>query len=190
MPTYSSINTDAQDFFQVFGRPLEGEGISILNSKQKLVSEMGKILSLIKEYDMVLANGHLSPQETFALVEEALAIGISKIVITHALWTNHLGPSFTLDELKRLGQMGAFIEHGYVGFLPTDYRDDPKPMMEAIRYIGAEHCIMSTDLGQPWNPPPAEGMRMFVALLLRRGISEHEIELMNKVNPAKLLGLD
>jgi predicted TIM-barrel fold metal-dependent hydrolase len=86
--------------------------------------------------------------------------------------------------------MGAYIEHTYVGFLPTDFRSDPKPMVEAIKYVGAEHCIMSTDLGQYYNPPAAEGMRMFIALLLKNGITDHEIELMVKVNPAKLLRLD
>ena len=138
---------------------------------------------------MILANGHISPRETFALIERALAMGISKLVITHGLWVNGKEP-FTLEELKRLGQMGAFIEHCYVGFLPTDFRSDPKPMVEAIEYIGAEHCIMSTDLGQYYNPPPPEGMRMFIALLLKNGVTEHEIELMAKVNPAKLIGLD
>jgi predicted TIM-barrel fold metal-dependent hydrolase len=86
--------------------------------------------------------------------------------------------------------MGAYIEHCYVGFLPTDFRNDPKPIAEAIKFIGAEHSIMSTDLGQYYNPSPAEGMRMFIALLLKYGLSAAEIEFMAKKNPAKLLGLD
>jgi imidazolonepropionase-like amidohydrolase len=55
--------------------------------------------------------------------------------------------------------------------------------------VGAEKCIMSTDLGQIWNPPPVEGMRMFIVTLIKYGISEKEIILMAKKNPAKLLGL-
>lgn len=188
MPTHSSINSIMKEK-RILGWNLEGEGLSILNSEHKLVPEMGKILSLIKDYNMILANGHISPCETFALVEMAQKIGISKLVITHALWTNG-EESFSLEELHRLGQMGAFIEHCFVGFLPTDFRNDPKPMVEAIKYIGAEHCIISTDLGQYYNPPPAEGMRMFIALLLKNGISAYEIELMAKENPAELLGLD
>ena len=171
------------------GAHLEGEGFSILNSENRLVPEIGKILSLVKEYNMILANGHISPRETFALVEAALAMGIKKLVITHGIWTNGM-ERFTLDELKQLGQMGAYIEHCYVGFLPTDFRNDPKPMVDAIRFIGAEHCIMGSDLGQYYNPSPAEGMRMFIALLLKNGITAPEIELMAKVNPTKLLGLD
>ena len=58
-----------------------------------------------------------------------------------------------------------------------------------MKAVGAEHCILSTDLGQDWNPPPAEGMRMMVATFMRCRLSEEEMELMVKVNPAKLLGL-
>ena len=87
MPTHSSSNSIAKER-SLLGWNIEGEGLSILNSEHKLVPEMGRLLSLIKEHNMVLANGHISPRETFALVEMAQKIGISKIVITHALWTN------------------------------------------------------------------------------------------------------
>ena len=188
MPTHSSLNSRA-NMRKLPGASLEGDGFSILDAGNKPVPEIDKILSIVKQYDMVLANGHISPRETFALVEAAQKKGITKLVITHGLWTNGM-VRFTLDELKQLGQMGAYIENCYVGFLPTDFRNDPKPMADAIKYIGAEHCIMSTDLGQYYNPSAAEGMRMFIALLLKYGISAPEIEFMAKKNPAKLLGLD
>jgi hypothetical protein len=186
MPTHSSNNERSKPA----GFYLESEGFSILNSKNKLVSEIDKILSLIKEYRMVLATGHITPVEIFALVEAALAKGISKIVITHALTMEFLKQGLTLEEIRKLATMGAFIEHTYVGFLPNDMKRDPKDLVEAIKTIGAAHCILSTDLGQYDNPPPCEGMRMFIALLLRNGVTEHEIELMAKLNPAKLLDLD
>jgi predicted TIM-barrel fold metal-dependent hydrolase len=144
---------------------------------------------LIKEYDMILASGHISPRETFALVEGALAMGISKLIVTHAL-PHSFEQTLSLEEQQRLGKMGAFIEYVYVGFLPNEFRDDPQHLVKVIRGVGAEHCIISTDLGQYNNPSPAEGMRMFIALLLKNGLTENEIELMAKVNPAKLLGLD
>ena len=188
MPTHSSTNSRA-NMRRIPGVVLEGEGFSLIDAAGKLVPEVSRILSIVKKYNMVLANGHVSPRETFALFEAAQAIGISKLVVTHGLWQNG-SVKFTLDELKKLGQMGAYIEHCYVGFLPTDFRYDPKPMMDAIKYIGAEHCIMGSDLGQYYNPPPAEGMRMFIALMYKNGISAPEIELMAKKNPAKLLDLD
>jgi hypothetical protein len=188
MPTHSSLNSRA-NMRKLPGASLEGDGFSILDSGDKLVPEIDKILSIVKQYDMVLANGHISPKETFALFVAAQKKGINRLVVTHGLWTNGM-VRFTLEELKQLGQMGAYIENCYVGFLPTDFRNDPKPMADAIKYLGAERCIMSTDLGQYYNPSPAEGMRMFIALMLKYGVSAPEIEFMAKKNPAKLLGLD
>ena len=188
MPTHSSTNSRA-NMRRLPGVVLEGEGFSLIDADGKLVPAVGRILSIVKKYNMVLANGHVSPKETFALFKAAQAMGINKLVVTHGLWQNG-SIRFTVDELKQLGQMGAYIEHCYVGFMPTDFRNDPKPMMDAIKVIGAEHCIMGSDLGQYYNPPPAEGMRMFVALMYKNGISAREIELMAKVNPAKLLDLD
>jgi hypothetical protein len=43
---------------------------------------------------------------------------------------------------------------------------------------------MSTDLGQFKNLLPAEGMRLFIATMLRSGLKEQEIETMVKTNPA------
>jgi len=63
-------------------------------------------------------------------------------------------------------------------------------MADAIKFIGAEHCIISSDLGQYYNPPPAEGMRMFIAPAAEDGLSPTERwEFMAK-KFAKLLDLD
>ena len=162
MPTMTSANSRAK-MNRTLGRTLEGEGLFI---------------------------GHLSPVETFALVEAARAMGIWKLVITHASEGEFVEQSLSLEDQQRLVQMGAFIEYAGGSLLPSSFGHDPAPMAEAIKSIGAKHFIMSTDLGQAWNPPPAEGMRIFISAMIRNGITKQEIELMAKVNPAKLLGLD
>ena len=86
--------------------------------------------------------------------------------------------------------MGAFIEYTLVTLLPSEYCSDPAGKVKTIKSIGAEHCIISTDLGQAYNPTPVEGMRLWISTLLRKGMGEAEIEFMAKANPAKLLGLD
>ena len=189
MPTTSSANSRAK-MAKLKGITMEGEGFSILNDKGELVPEIDRILSLAKENDMVLANGHVTPTETFALVEAARTMGIRKLVITHPLETEVVEQAMSLEDLQRLADMGAFIEHTCIGLLPTGFRHNPSEMADAIRTIGAEHCIIGTDLGQAHNPLPVEGMRMFMAILLQEGITEEDIELMAKTNPAKLLGLD
>lgn len=186
MPTHSS-NNEVKGFT---GGALEQEGYSILDSKNQLVPEIDKILTLVKEYKMVLCSGHISPAETFALVEAALAKGISRLVITHPLTTIIAKQKYTLEDMQKLAKMGAYIEDTFVTYLPNELRHDPKRLVEVIKTVGADHVILSTDLGQYWNLPSGEGMRMFITLLLQNGVTEREIELMVKLNPAKLLDLD
>ena len=187
MPTFSSANS--RPAMRKLGLKLEGEGFSIIDAHGRLVSEIDRILEIVKAHGMVLASGHISPRESLALVERARAAGIEKIVITHPSDVEFVVQAHTLEELQRLAGMGAFIEQTFVTMLPTEWSHPPGPRVKAIKAIGVEQCIMSTDLGQFWNPTPAEGMRLFMATLLRNGISAREVEVMAKENPVRLLGL-
>jgi predicted metal-dependent phosphotriesterase family hydrolase len=59
----------------------------------------------------------------------------------------------------------------------------------AIRKVGPEVCILSTDLGQMGNPLPVEGFGAFLAAMRERGFSEQDVSRMARENPARLLGL-
>jgi hypothetical protein len=181
MPTFTSAND-----MKINGR---GDGgISVLDTNGKLLPVVDEILDIVKNYQMVLATGHISAPETFALVERAMKKGVSNIVITHPLWPRG-GARLGLPEQQRMVEEGAFIEHCFANTMPFPDRLDPMRIVEAVRVVGAEHCIISTDFGQSYNPAPAEGMRMAIATMLKYGLSEREVELMVKVNPATLLGL-
>jgi hypothetical protein len=188
MPTFSSANSI--NMMRAQGLPLKGEGISIIDEKGKLVPQMEPILSVIKRRDMVLATGHISPRETFALVEEAQRIGIKKIVLTHPTDKEFLEKLLTIEELQQLAKMGAFAEFTLVGMLPNEFCHDPAQIVKTIKAIGPEHCIISTDLGQPLNPLPVEGMRILIATLFHHGLKPEEITPMAQTNPAALLDLD
>jgi hypothetical protein len=187
MPTFSSTNSIAK--MRELGLDLKGEGYSILDDKGRLVPEIGPILAIIKQYDIVVASGHMSPAETFALVDKARRLGINKIVVTHPLDHEFFSQAFSKQDLIQLAKNGAFIECTYLAFQASEFRHDPAETADVIRAVGAEQCIMSTDLGQIWNPLPVEGLRMFIVTLLKYGITEREINLMTKTNPGKLLGL-
>jgi len=188
MPTFSAANSI--DKMRALGLPLEGDGISLLDEAGKLVPEMKRILSIIRDNDMVLATGHISPEETFVLIKEADKAGIRKMVITHPADKEFAENHFAIGDMRKLAQMGAFIEFTLIGILPNEFCHDPAELVKTIRTIGPEHCIVSTDLGQPQNPLPVEGMRLFIATLLHHGITQDEVELMIKTNPAILLGLN
>jgi hypothetical protein len=63
-------------------------------------------------------------------------------------------------------------------------------LVTRIRAAGAENVVLSTDLGQPGNPVPAVGFASGVQRLLDAGVTQREIDLMIRRNPARLLNLD
>ena len=180
MPTFSA-RADRQH------KGLSG-GISILDDDGKLAPEVYPILESIKAHDMVLATGHLSTGESMALVAEARNMAIERVVVTHgttmSFWTG-----MTLEDMKTLASMGAYIEHCLHVMMPLTYRMMPRDLVETITAIGMERCIVSTDFGQDFHPMPAEGLRMGIATLLQAGLEEVEVGMLVKDNPARLLGL-
>ncbi len=188
MPTVTSANSKARSE-KTMGFKLPGEGQTLLDSRGKLKPEVKEIFQIVKQFNAVLASGHVSPQETFALMEEAQQIGFTKMVVTHALQSQLVDSALSPDDIKQLVRSGAIIEHSFWGWMPTVSQSDPKQIVESVKATGAEHCILSSDFGQIYHPPAPEGFRLFMATLLRNGLGEKDIERMVKLNPAKLLGL-
>ena len=170
----------------------EGTGLRILDDRGEKIPEvwetLKRVLDTVAKYDMVLANGHISYEETVVLFEEAKKYGVKKLVATHPM-SDVIWPAMTMEQMKHLADMGAYIEHVFRNFLPLLGSYDPSLYVEAVKEIGAERTIMSTDLAQSTDCMPADGMRMFIGNMLEYGCTEEEVELMAKVNPARLLGL-
>ena len=189
LPTFTAKNS-VQKIASSLGLTLKTKGISVLGDDGKLLPQTRDVLAMIKYYDMVIASGHVSPAEIFAVMDECERIGLEKIVITHALDTSVYDEPLTFDDIVALAKRGAFIEHCFLSCLPAQHSWlSPTDLVAAIRKIGAQHCVLGTDLGIAWNPPPAEGMRMFVSTLLRHGLPENDIRMMAQTNPLQLLGL-
>lgn len=165
----------------------EMKGIYILNSEGKIIPEVYEVLDLIADADIILGTSHLSLEEIFALVKVAKERGVKKILITHP---ESKLVNISVEDQVELANMGAILEHDMSSFMPVNVRYDPYLMAKSIKRVGAERCVMSTDLGQFPSPNPIEGLRQFIEIMIRCGISEKEIEIMTKKNPAQLLGLD
>ena len=91
--------------------------------------------------------------------------------------------------MQEAARLGAFIEF-VGGSLAADgaaARIDG--FADAIRAVGPEFCIVSSDLGQKGNPLPPDGFGAFIESLRAKGFTERELALMSKENPARLLGL-
>ena len=180
MPTYSA-KANRQH------KGLNG-GIYLLDDQGKLLPEVYSILELVKSYDMVVATGHISTQESIVLVSEARNLGIERVVVTHAT-TMSFWTGMTLEDMQTLASMGAYIEHCLHVLMPLTYHLPPKELVNTITSIGPDKCIVSTDFGQDFHPMPAEGLRMGIATLLKAGLEEVEVGMLVKDNPCRLLGL-
>ena len=180
MPTYSA-RADRES------KGLNG-GTFLLDGEGRLLPEVYSILEVIRSHDMVLATGHLSTAESMELVRQARDMNITRIVVTHgttmSYWTG-----MTVEDMKTLANMGAFIEHCIHVMMPTTYRMDPRELAQTITTIGPEKCILSTGFGQDFHPMPAEGMRMGIATMLRAGLEDVEAGMLVKDTPSRLLGL-
>jgi hypothetical protein len=187
---------DANHHIRQFGGPLR-KSVSILDASGNLLPECIEVLDLILKGNLVLATGHLSFTEIHKLVSYAHGIGINKILINHPLIE---APGMTLSEIKQLVGMGAYIELTFLSYLsgpaaPYDFLKAGKhipmeEMVELIRAVGADHMVLSSDLGQSGNPIPPDGFKVFVDLMLKHGITDTEIQKMISQNPAFLLNLD
>lgn len=157
-------------------------GIRIMAEDGSLLPVVHDILDIVAEHDMILGTGHLWAEEQLALVKAARARDL-KTVVTHAdMW-------IPVDMQAEMARLGAFIEHAFIGCMPAHGTYTVEQVAAAVRAAGPSASILSTDLGQAHNPPPAEGLRMFIAAMLRAGFSPEEVSLMVKRNPAQLLGL-
>jgi hypothetical protein len=151
-----------------------------------LVPEARAVIAVIAKRNLVMATGHSSAEEDLMLVREAKAEGVQHMVVTHAM----LRPTHMSEvQMQEAAKMGAYIEFVYNGLIGAGKEYDFTDYAKAIRYVGVDHCILSSDMGQPGNPLHTDGLTAFYAGLRAHGFTQAEIDRMSKQNPAKLIGL-
>ncbi|HEY0962448.1 MAG TPA: DUF6282 family protein [Pseudomonadales bacterium] len=140
---------------------------------------------------VVLATGHNAPEEVLLIVKEARGLGLD-VLVTHPLLES---VGMNMEQMQQAVEMGAYLE------FVSSFANEEQTIEEyanAIREIGAEHCIVSSDRGQgrgdEGHDSPAmshvEGLALAAQALRQKGFSEAELDLMFKTNPARLLGLE
>jgi Family of unknown function (DUF6282) len=152
----------------------------------KLLPAVLEVLDLTAEHDLALATGHVTPEETLAMLEEARKRGITRSIVTHPL----LDPQFTFMTVPQLQQavaLGAVIEITAGSLI----REGPgrQRVLDAIRAIGPEDFFVASDSGLVGTPNHADALVMAARVLRTSGYDERALDVMFKENPARLLGL-
>ena len=189
LPTYDAEN---QVRFSEENRPF----VSVVKDGRP-VPALAEIFSLVAENDLILATGHSSPAESLILLDAARRAGVKRLLVTHALSES---THATIEQMKKMAALGAVMECVWLahlsgaaaGAVPTR-SNKAVPVSEcarAIQAVGAEHFLISSDLGQANNPVHTAGLRAFIAALKAEGLTDRELALVTRENPARLLGLE
>jgi Family of unknown function (DUF6282) len=152
----------------------------------QLLPETKAVIAVIAKHDLVMETGHSSAEEGLMLLREARAQGVRRMVVTHAM-VQPVGMSD--EQMLEAAKLGAYIEFVYNGLVGSGKQFTFADYAKAIRYVGVEHCILSSDMGQPGNPIHTDGLIAFFKGLHEQGFTQAEIDRMAKENPAKLIGL-
>lgn len=163
-------------------------GISILNDDGSVKDEVKRIAELIASADIVMATGHISKDEAFKMVEVAKAAGVKKIVVTHP--TSPM-EGYSIEEMKQIVTAGATMLEHVVNDITHQMKHpiEPEIIADALKAIGPEHSMMSTDSGQVINPSPVESMESYIYEMLKLGVPAEDIYVMTHDNPAAMLGI-
>ena len=190
LPTFES-----DKHVKTFGKP-DAKGLTVAPNGQ-VSAEMEAILKIIARENLVLATGHVHPEEIIAVVKKGKELGVRNMIITHAL-TNV--PGLTMAQAKEVTSNGAMIEicflqfqagpNAPLAFLTHWTQINARHVAQAIKEFGAGSVVVSTDLGQSANITHPDGIEVAIAAMKKEGISDADIDTMMRKNPAKLLGLD
>jgi hypothetical protein len=152
----------------------------------ELLPAVKQVIALIAKHGLVLATGHSTAAEGLLLVAEGRRQGVQRMVVTHAMNAPVL---MNVPQMQEAAKLGALIEFVGGSLAGADAEARMDRFAAAIRAIGPEFCILSSDLGQQGNALPPDGFGAFLVALRAKGFSEPEIDRMSKLNPARLLGL-
>jgi hypothetical protein len=152
----------------------------------QLLPETKAVIAVIAKRDLVMATGHNSAEEDLLLIQEARAQGVTKMVVTHAM----VEPiHMSVPQMQHAAKMGAYIEFTYNGLIGKSREFNFADYAKAIRAVGVDHCILSSDMGQPANPLHPDAFDAFFKGMKEQQFTQAEIDRMTKINPALLIGL-
>ncbi len=151
-----------------------------------LLPPVKEVIGLIAKHNLILATGHSSAEEGLLLLREGRRQGVQRMVVTHAI---NPPIQMSVAQMQEAARLGASIEFVGGSLRTPDAQMRMDRFADAIKKIGPEFCILSSDLGQPNNPLPPDGFGAFLAAMRARGFTAQEIDRMAKQNPGRLLGL-
>lgn len=178
-PMWAQLQQDLED------AGMKAEAIELFDGDGQPLQATRQVLQVIAKHDLTLATGHLHSDESRSIIPAARDAGVRRIVITHPEFTSQ---RMELTAQRELAEQGALLERCFT--TPYTGKVDWDLWFHNIREVGPEHSVISSDLGQPFNPPVEDGLAIVADMLLERGFSEEEVRTMVVHNSRFLAAAD
>jgi Family of unknown function (DUF6282) len=156
---------------------LEPAAVEVLDEEARPLAALRAVCELVAEHGLVLATGHLGRDEIFAVCDVALAAGVGRVVVTHPEFPQQ---NLSLPDQQALAARGCYLERCWT--TPFTGKYDWAQMVANIRATGAGRTLISSDLGQPDNPPVEDGLALMADALRQAGFGEADITTMIVTN--------
>jgi hypothetical protein len=160
---------------------MEAPPVPVLDAHGEPTAGLFAVLEVVARHQLILATGHLDRDEIFTVVAAARAGGIRDVVVTHPEFP---AQDLSIDDQVALVGHGAILERCFT--TPFTGKCTFAHVADGIRATGAGRNLLSTDLGQPKNPPVEDGLALFADRLLEEGISDEEIRTMTVTQSTRL----
>jgi len=176
----------ARNHMQKMNLPLKNVVDVIVEGK--LVPEMYEIFELVKNYDVVLATAHISPEEVDIFVPEARQAGVEKIVVTHPEWW--LTEMSVEQQVRLVETYDVLLERCFAQNMGGGkYKSNLADNFEIIQKVGYKNVLISTDGGQIENPAWEFEMEQYIGYLIECGVPEEHIIYMTRTLQRNLLNI-
>lgn len=167
-------------------------GITALDDAGRLRPEMRRVIELAGEYDATIATAHFGDDEVRQVVAYCAEKGV-RCVLTHVFFLDQ-----QMDFIVSMVEAGALVEISAAAAGPLErwlFRNHGDGMRleqarQLIQQVGRDRVVLSSDLGQDYNPPPAAAFQAFLSQIHAVGIPMEDVRHMVTVMPRRILGLE
>lgn len=153
----------------------------VVDADGRLRPETTEVLRAARDLPVAVATGHCDREAALRIVDEAVRLGVPRLLLTHA---THPMSGFTPEDLTDLSHVpGLYVELTALTLL-LGHRDS-RHLAEVVH--AHPRVVFSSDLGQPDQPDVRQWLSLSATWFRDAGLTARQTEAITRTNPSNLL---
>ncbi|MFD5874690.1 DUF6282 family protein [Streptomyces sp. NPDC060322] len=152
-----------------------------VDANGQLHRDVTEVLRAARDLPVVVATGHCPRDAALRIVDEAVRLGVSRLLLTHA---THPMSGFTPNDLTNLSDVPSLYVELTALTLLLGHRDTGH-LGEVVR--AHPRVVFSSDLGQPDQPDVKAWLELNEQWFRAAGLTNRETRAITWTNPTNLL---